>query len=73
MFWIFVRTEAILTNIQNICFFKVFITIYFWHNLWQIVTIRYSQIVIITNFVIASSVGIKRVVCSISLNFILFV
>ena len=30
-------TEAILTNIQNICFFKLFNTI-FWHNLWLIAT-----------------------------------
>ena len=59
-------SESILTNIQNICFFKIFNTI-FMHNLRLMVPLkrrfRDSQIVIITNFVVVSSVGIKRVVC----------
>ena len=54
------------TNIQNIYSFKVLNTI-FLHNLWLTVThkrrFRDSQIVIITNFVVVSSVGVKRVVC----------
>ena len=58
-------TEAILTNIQNICFFKVLNTLY--NILAWFVTDCYLlsegfvivRIVIITNFV-----GIKKVVCN---------
>ena len=61
-----ILTEAILTNIQNICIFKVLNTIIL-HNLWLIVTHKRMfpdiQIVITRNFVVVLSVGVKRVVC----------
>ena len=61
-------TEAILTNIQNICFLKALNTI-FLHSLCLILLplmlrFRDRQIVILTIFVVVSSVGIKRVVCN---------
>ena len=59
--------EAILTNIQNICFFKALNTI-FLHNMWLLLlpkrTFCDSQIGIITNFVLVLSASIKRVVCT---------
>ena len=51
MFWL---TVSILTNIQNICFFKVLNTT-FLHNLWLLPVkrrLRVTQIVIITIFVV---------------------
>ena len=60
-------TKAILIIIQNICCLKYWI-IMFLHNFWFTVTsleegFHASQVVSIRNFVVVSSVGIKRVDC----------
>ena len=65
MFWIFSLSEAILTNIQNICCLKFnAILLHISHQLSPLERrVRDIQIVIVTNFVVLSSVGIKRVDC----------
>ena len=69
MFWIWLESPhwSDSNHIQNTYFFKVLDTI-FLHNLWLILTceakVSLNQIVIITNFVVISSVGIKRFVCN---------
>ena len=58
--------EAILTNIQNICCLKFFMqySCIISHLLSPLQRMfRDIQIVIITNFVVVSNVGIKRVDC----------
>ena len=59
--------EAILTNIQNKCLCKVSNAMYSCIICDRLLPLkrrfRDSQIVIITNFVVVSNVGIKRIVC----------